>query len=90
MEQWVILCDEEVQLQDLPEEIRETTDLPEGVLPFKEAKQQTVRNFEKRYIERALLRNDGNITHTAEELGLYRQNLQQKMKEYGIRAGHEK
>ncbi len=32
----------------------------------------------------ALRRHDGNITKAAEEVGMYRQNLQQKMRELGI------
>ncbi|MFN8643742.1 MAG: helix-turn-helix domain-containing protein [Candidatus Binatia bacterium] len=35
---------------------------------------------------RALRRHGGNISKAAEEIGMYRQNLQQKMRELGITA----
>jgi len=40
--------------------------------------------FEKEFIEKALRANNGNITHTAQEIGIPRKNLQQKIKKYDI------
>ena len=57
-----------------------------GGLSFKEAKQRLVENFERRFIEAALERNAGNISRTADEIGMYRQHLQGKLAEYGIEA----
>ncbi len=51
---------------------------------FREAKEQVVATFEHDFLLRALRRNGGNITKAAEEVGMYRQNLQQKMRELGI------
>ena len=51
-----------------------------------EAKQQVVERFERQFILGALERNQGNISRTAEELGMYRQHLQLKLAEYGIDA----
>jgi len=90
VEQLVILCGEEIRITDLPSSLQEASGIPSPLLSFKEAKQKVVQEFEKNFIVSALQRNNGNITRTAEEMGMYRQNLQQKIKEYGIRSGREK
>jgi two-component system, NtrC family, response regulator AtoC len=51
---------------------------------FREAKEQMVATFERQFLLNALQRHDGNITKAAEEVGMYRQNFQQKMRELGI------
>jgi DNA-binding NtrC family response regulator len=51
---------------------------------FREAKDRVVADFERAFLVQALRRNAGNITKAAEEIGMYRQNLQQKMRELGI------
>ncbi|MBY0279770.1 sigma-54 dependent transcriptional regulator [Candidatus Binatia bacterium] len=53
-------------------------------LSFREAKEQLVGDFERRFLLDALRRNGGNITRAAEEVGMYRQSFQQKMRELGI------
>lgn len=63
---------------DLPENIR-SYDVEPG-FSFKDAK----RVFEKKFIERALVQNDGNISKTAIVIQLARKNLQEKIKAYGI------
>jgi two-component system NtrC family response regulator len=59
-----------------------------GPLPatFREAKEQMVATFEREFLQRALARHGGNITRAAEEVGMYRQNFQQKMRELGLSA----
>ncbi|MCJ7603829.1 MAG: sigma-54 dependent transcriptional regulator [Desulfobulbaceae bacterium] len=47
---------------------------------FKEAK----RIFEKEYLEEKLKENDGNISQTAEQIGLERSHLHKKLKMLGI------
>jgi DNA-binding NtrC family response regulator len=47
---------------------------------FREAR----RRFEAEYLARKLRENSGNITRTAEAVGLARQHLQEKIKELGI------
>jgi DNA-binding NtrC family response regulator len=64
---------------------------PEGPRPalpssFREAKEHVVETFERDFLTQALRRHGGNITKAAEELGMHRQNLQQKMRELGITA----
>jgi DNA-binding NtrC family response regulator len=53
---------------------------------FREAKERVVAAFERDFILGALRRHGGNITKAAEEVGMYRQNFQQKMRELGITA----
>ena len=61
----------------------EACDVPAS---FREAKDRFVADFEKSFLVQALRRNGGNITKAAEEVGMYRQNFQQKMRELGISA----
>ena len=51
---------------------------------FNVAKQCAVEQFEKDYISRAMERNSGNVTRTAEEIGLGRTALQRLLKKYDI------
>ena len=48
-----------------------------------------VESFERDFLVQALRRHGGNITKAAEEVGMYRQNFQQKMRELGIKNGDE-
>jgi anaerobic nitric oxide reductase transcription regulator len=59
-------------------------------LSFREAKEQVVQNFERDFLLQALRRHGGNISKAAEEIGMYRQNFQQKMRELGINAEEAK
>ncbi|MDO4746705.1 MAG: sigma 54-interacting transcriptional regulator, partial [Bacillota bacterium] len=43
-----------------------------------------LETIEKTVIQRHLMENDGNITQTAKALGMVRQNLQHKIKKYGL------
>ena len=60
--------------------------ITDATLPtsFRDAKDKVVADFEKSFLVQALRRNGGNITKAAEEVGMYRQNFQQKMRELGI------
>ena len=51
---------------------------------FKDIVKRQTQAVEREIIERALTQNDGNITKTAEKLGLSRKGLQLKLKELGI------
>lgn len=50
-----------------------------GILP------ETLNEFEKKIIEKALMKNKFNITKTAKMLGIKRQNLQSRMKKLSIK-----
>jgi DNA-binding NtrC family response regulator len=55
-------------------------------MPFSEAKRQTVEQFEREYLLRALRENDGNVSRTAQAIGMVRQSLQQKIRELDLRS----
>jgi DNA-binding NtrC family response regulator len=63
-----------------------TASPPPTGLPFREAKERVVEAFERDFLLQALRRHGGNITKAAEEVGMYRQNFQQKMRELGLSA----
>jgi len=81
----------EIRAADL--RLPQQTQPPEisGSLSFKEAKQQVIEAFERDFISRALQHHQGNITRAAEEIGMHRQQLQQKIRELGLKtwAGSE-
>ncbi len=72
--------------------------LPEGVsassaarfveegLPFKEAKQRILDQFEGAYLKCLLDKNAGNVTRSAQAAGLTRYHLRELAKRYGIRG----
>ncbi|MCC7385176.1 MAG: sigma-54-dependent Fis family transcriptional regulator [Deltaproteobacteria bacterium] len=72
---------------DLGERKSRTREVPADTgVPFNEAKKRATEEFERAYLLRALEAHDGNISRTAEAIGMIRQSLQQKLKELGIRA----
>jgi DNA-binding NtrC family response regulator len=54
-------------------------------LPFSEAKKRTVESFEREFLLRALRAHDGNVSRTAQAIGMVRQSLQQKIRELDLR-----
>jgi two-component system response regulator HydG len=53
---------------------------------FADAKKRAVEDFERTFLLRALREHGGNVSRTAEAVGMVRQSLQQKLRELGIRA----
>jgi Nif-specific regulatory protein len=53
----------------------------EELVPLRDARER----FEVRYVASALKRFAGNVSHTAQALGISRVMLQKKMKQYGLR-----
>jgi DNA-binding NtrC family response regulator len=86
----VLSSGDAIDLDDLPPALRDEgagdREAGDGAAPatFKEAKQQVIERFERRFIEDALRRHQGNISKAAEDMGMYRQHLQVKLAEYGI------
>jgi len=68
----------------LPEDPR--MEHPFQQLPYKEAKKQTLQQFNAGYIGNLLAASNGNVTQAARSCGLERQVLQQIMRRYGIKA----
>ena len=58
----------------------------EAAHSFAEAKRAAATEFERSYLIAALQRHGGNISRTAEAIGMVRQSLQQKMRELGLRT----
>jgi len=58
----------------------------EAAHSFAEAKRAAATEFERGYLIAALQRHGGNISRTAEAIGIVRQSLQQKMRELGLRT----
>lgn len=84
-----------LRLADLPSEIVEAAVSQDAAASealqayqsgesFKDIVKRQTQQVEREIIERALTQNDGNITKTAEKLGLSRKGLQLKLKELGI------
>jgi DNA-binding NtrC family response regulator len=86
----VLLADSDtLTARDLPEEIASEVygkaGGDEAGLGFKETVRRKTQETERNLIEQALDETQGNVTRTAEKLGLSRKGLQLKMKELGIR-----
>ncbi len=91
IERMVLLADSDTLTgHDLPEEVSsEVYGVSSGTsdgepLGFKEAVRRKTQETERALIELALDEAQGNVTRTAEKLGLSRKGLQLKMKELGI------
>ncbi len=87
----VLVSGNTLTAKDLPGEIEIPTGLNEGFvedlmhLPFKQAKEKITSRVMKEYLTRKLQKNEGNISHTAAELGIHRQSLQSMMRRLGIK-----
>jgi DNA-binding NtrC family response regulator len=68
-----------VVLEDLPDEVRHTLSVPTA-----NGAVRPLRDIEKDYIIAALALNDGNQTHTAEQLEIGGATLYRKLKSYGL------
>ena len=55
-------------------------------LPYKEAKEQMLQQFNADYIGHLLSANKGNVSKAARQCQIERQALQQIMRRYGIKA----
>jgi DNA-binding NtrC family response regulator len=56
-----------------------------GDLPFVEAREQALREFDRAFLTAALERHGGNIARTARALGLHRQSLQKLLARRALR-----
>ena len=88
LESAVVMANAEtLGVDDFPEEIRNSNSYNslDYNLPFRDAKKIAVEAFEKDFVSRKLEENNGNISKTAEALGMHRQSLQQKIKELDMK-----
>jgi DNA-binding NtrC family response regulator len=56
-------------------------------LPFKEAKQRVIDDFEAAYLKALFDKHGDNVTRSAQAAGLTRYHLRELAKRYGIRGG---
>jgi DNA-binding NtrC family response regulator len=77
----------EVDVDDLPPQVRSrrATDLLAGAV----ARQMTLAQVEREYIERVVAAEGGNKSRAAARLGLDRKTLYRKLEEYGKSGGDE-
>lgn len=75
-----------VDLEDLPEEVRQAFPLPVAT----SGSVRPLAEIEKEYILSALHLNQGNQTHTAEQLRIGSATLYRKLKSYGMIGGRTK
>ncbi|MGZ3700669.1 MAG: sigma-54-dependent transcriptional regulator [Bdellovibrionota bacterium] len=89
LERMILLADgNTLRAIDIPADLRSEIDLSSGGEGgnFREIVRRQTQSLEKDLIEKALEEMDGNITRTAEHLGISRKGLQLKMKELGIKS----
>jgi len=90
VERLVIMSDGQGALsyQHLPADLKLTDSLPGNdmqALPDDLTLKQAVEVFEAQFIKRQLGKNGGNQTHTAQQLGLSRRTLVEKLGKYNLR-----
>ncbi|MFT5369544.1 MAG: DNA-binding NtrC family response regulator [Candidatus Latescibacterota bacterium] len=91
MERAVALASsKEIQAEDLPDAITHTQKAAPAMvrsdLPFKEAKDQVVEDFERTYIEGLLKTYRGNISEGARQSGIDRRTLHRLLAKYDIKT----
>jgi two-component system response regulator GlrR len=59
-------------------------------LPLRDAREMVVETFERSYLQAKLDRHGGNMTRTAESIGVSRQFLHRLVDRYGLRGGETK
>jgi DNA-binding NtrC family response regulator len=87
---WAMADGTSIGARDLPMAIETAVGNASGFaeyagLPLTEGKTKLVEAFERFAIGQALDASGGNVTMAARQLGIHRQNLQQKMQQLGIR-----
>jgi two-component system response regulator HydG len=84
IERAVILClEEQISLQHLPVQVRQSYE-DNAERPFAIRPGLTLKDMEKELILSTLSQTENNRTRAAEILGITRQTLQNKLKEYGL------
>jgi DNA-binding NtrC family response regulator len=91
----LVMCDgAEIAACDLPAALSQQKAVmpiamlqPSADLPFVEARERALREFDRAFLSAALARNGGNIARTARALGLHRQSLQKLLARRDLRNG---
>jgi transcriptional regulator with GAF, ATPase, and Fis domain len=72
-----------------PRPLGATAELVAQGVPFKDAKQRVIDQFEEAYLRALLERHEDNVTRSAQAAGLTRYHLRELAKRYGIRGDLE-
>ncbi|MEI7448155.1 MAG: sigma-54 dependent transcriptional regulator [Desulfomonile sp.] len=88
IERAVVLCKGRIMtLEDIPQEIRESPEIEEGIdalISLEQGLAETLDAIEERMIRQALKKADYIQAQAAKILGISRSNLQYKMKKFGL------
>ena len=68
-------------MEEFPLSIKKSTDFNKS---YKEARIKAIESFERAYIKKALENNQHNITRTAKEIGISREELSRKIKKLNL------
>ena len=86
---WILCPNEEIGVEDLPVEMGGAPALAGPPAELFEGDFKNARAaFEKAYLEAKLAANQGNVSRTAEEVGLERSHLHKKLKTLGIKTSN--
>jgi DNA-binding NtrC family response regulator len=91
IERMVLMCESQIlTVDDLPEELSalvpaQPAEAQDEPTSLKQIVRRKTQSLERDLIEKALDETRGNVTRTAEKLGLSRKGLQLKMKELGLK-----
>lgn len=92
IERAVIFCNaDQIELFHVMQDIDNQSASSDGAqvlaaLPFKEAKEQTLKQFYRSYLESLLSKHQGKVSQAAKHAQMPRQYLHQLMKEAGLRS----
>ena len=77
-----------IEVDDVPDSFRGKTQAAGGTgfYPDGESLKKATARFEREFIVKKLAQNDGNISKTAEEIGIARRNLHRKIRQFGIQV----
>ena len=86
----VVAAGPTIELADLPQAVSRSEAPPRSAdaftaaLPLGEARRRAHDSFDREYLEAALARHDGNVSRTAQALGVHRQSLQKMLRRIGL------
>ena len=91
VERAVVMAEgEEIEAADLPAQLTASAaplgpvDAALADLPFAEARERALDDFDRVYLQAALERHGGNVSATARALDMHRQSLQKKLRQLGL------
>jgi transcriptional regulator of acetoin/glycerol metabolism len=79
-----------IQVHDLPSYLsqrnRQKQEFNFEILSYRDAKEKILEKFEQDYLKSHLMKNDWNITRTAETCGIDRRTIHRLIKKYQLKA----